>query len=49
MKNIYKIRTNKHLQHIHGCSTARKQTFPHHKLNKPKYVSGAMEIKPEIK
>jgi hypothetical protein len=23
-------------------------TFPHQKLDKPKYFSGAMEIKPEI-
>ena len=41
--------TYTHLLHIHGRSTARTQTFPHHKLNKPKYIFGAMEIKFEIK
>jgi hypothetical protein len=49
MKDTYRIKTHKQLQHIHGCSTARTQTFPHHKLNKPKYLFGAIEIKPEIK
>jgi len=49
MKDTYKIKTYIHLQYIYGCSTARTQTFSHHKLNKPKYLFGAIEIKPEIK